>query len=66
MYMILAGMIFSVTFRTLIHTTPVKVPRPFVALALAKNLDSVWPWCDYQNNNNLALIFLPHIYGVMY
>ena len=57
---------FSVTFRTLIHTTPVKVPRPLVALALAKNLDSVWPWCDYQNNNNLALIFLPHIYGVMY
>ena len=54
---------FSVTFRTLIHTTPVKVPRPLVALALAKNLDSVWPWCDYQKNNNLALIFLPHIYG---
>ena len=27
------------------HSNPVKVPRPLVALALAKNLDSVGPWC---------------------
>ena len=48
------------------NTTPVKVPRSLVALALTKNLDSVWQGCDNQNNNNLSLIFLPHIYGVMY
>ena len=28
------------------HSNPEKVPRPLVALALAKNLDSVGPWCD--------------------
>ena len=28
------------------HSNLVKVPRPLVALALAKNLDSVGPWCE--------------------
>ena len=41
--------IFLKPFKTF-YTNPVKVPRPLVALALAKNLDSVRPWCvPFQN-----------------
>ena len=35
------------------HSNPEKVLRPLVALALAKNLNSVGPWCVFSS------IFLP-------
>ena len=36
------------------HSDHVKVPRPLVALALAKNLDSVGPWCGVLKNEEKA------------
>ena len=37
---------------------PHEGPQTIGSFALAKNIDSVRLWCDYQNNNNLVLIIL--------
>ena len=38
------------------HSNPEKVPRPLVALALAKNLDSVGPWCGKTQVSSFQIL----------